>query len=131
MPNGQREGLTVPLDVVCKEVAKASQPRMRAISCTRAFVSRALMELERSWESLAIRQGCLEMWTLGGRLVVDMFGRFEDHKINDIKVVIFILLTMKVKELFFSNCFGRLNLSFAFPLHNRGNGVATMDRSLV
>lgn len=78
MQKGMREGLTVPLDVVVKAVAKASQPRMRAISCTRAFVSRAMAVFERSWESFAIRQGCLERCTLGGRVVVDMIGRFED-----------------------------------------------------
>ncbi len=39
---------------------------MSAISWTRAFVSRALQFLERSWESLARTHGCLEMWTLKG-----------------------------------------------------------------
>lgn len=60
--------------VVYKEVAKAWQPMMRAISCTRVFVMRALVEWARSWDSLAIRQGWVEMCTLEGRLVVvDMF----------------------------------------------------------
>lgn len=34
-------------------------------------MSRAFVVAERSWESLAWRQGWVEMWTLGGR---DMFA---------------------------------------------------------
>ena len=53
--------LTVPVnDVVRKEFARASQPRMRAISWMRLFVSRALASLDRSWESLARRHGWVE-----------------------------------------------------------------------
>ena len=51
------ERLTVPLEVVWRQVAKASQPTMRAISCTNAFVSLALVCFDRSWESLARRHG--------------------------------------------------------------------------
>ena len=40
--------LTVPLNVVCREFAKASQPMMRAISWTKDFVSRALAFFDRS-----------------------------------------------------------------------------------
>jgi hypothetical protein len=47
--------------------AVASQPTIRDISCTNAFVSRAFAVLARNWESLAWRHGCVERWTLGGR----------------------------------------------------------------
>lgn len=47
--------------------ASASQPRMRAISCTKALDSRAEASLERSWDSLARRQGWVETWMLRGR----------------------------------------------------------------
>lgn len=40
---------------------------MSAISWTKAFVSRALVCLDRSWESLVRRQGWWEMCTLAGR----------------------------------------------------------------
>ena len=52
--------LTVPLDIVCRDFAKASQPTMRAISWTKDFVSRALAFFDRSWESLARRHGWVE-----------------------------------------------------------------------
>ena len=42
---------------------------MRAISCTRVFVSRASVCFERNCESFAWRQGCWEMCTLVGREV--------------------------------------------------------------
>lgn len=44
---------------------------MVAMSWTRSLVSRAFVVAERSWESLARRQGCVEMWMLGGS---DMFA---------------------------------------------------------
>jgi len=50
-----------------RPAAVASQPTMKEISCTKAFVSRAFVVLERSWESLACRHGCVETWTFGGR----------------------------------------------------------------
>ena len=40
--------LTVPLDVVCRDFARASQPTMRATSWTRDFVSRAFASFDRS-----------------------------------------------------------------------------------
>ena len=40
--------LTVPVNVVCRDFARASQPTMRAISWTRDFVSRALASFDRS-----------------------------------------------------------------------------------
>ena len=66
MPDKER--LTVPLELVCNPDARASHPSIRAISWTKAFVSRALVPLERSCDSLARRHGCWEMWTLGGRV---------------------------------------------------------------
>lgn len=59
--------LTVPLGASSTLVARASHPIISAISCTRAFVSFEEVDTERSWESFAWRQGCLEMWTLDGR----------------------------------------------------------------
>ena len=58
--------LTVPLDVICKDFARVSQPTMRAISWTKDLVSRALAALDRSWESFARRHGWVETWTLAG-----------------------------------------------------------------
>lgn len=58
--------LTVPVNVVRKDFARASQPIMRAISWTRDLVSRALASLDRNWESLARRHGWVETWALGG-----------------------------------------------------------------
>lgn len=59
--------LTVPLEAISTLVARASQATIRAISCTRALVSFEEVDAERSWESFAWRQGCLETWTLEGR----------------------------------------------------------------
>ena len=64
---GDDEGLTVPLWMVWRHVAKASQARNKVISWTSVFVSRASVVSERNWESLARRQGCLEMWMMVGR----------------------------------------------------------------
>ena len=61
------ERLTVPLDIVWRHPASASHPTISAISWTRAFVSRALVLLDRNWESLARRQGCWETCTLAGK----------------------------------------------------------------
>jgi hypothetical protein len=52
--------------LLLRAAARASEPKIREISWTRALVSRALVVLSRSWESLAWRQGWEEMWTLGG-----------------------------------------------------------------
>jgi hypothetical protein len=41
-----------------------------AISLTSVLVSRALVDFDRSWESFARRQGCFEMCTLAGSVVV-------------------------------------------------------------
>lgn len=59
--------LTVPLGAISTLVARASQPIIRAISCTRDFVSFEEVDSERSWESFAWRHGCLETRTLEGR----------------------------------------------------------------
>ena len=58
--------LTVPVNVVRKHFAKASQPIIRAISWTRDLVSRALASFDRNWESLARRHGWAETWALTG-----------------------------------------------------------------
>lgn len=58
--------LTVPVNVVRRDFARASQPIMRAISWTRDLVSRALASLDRNWESLSRRHGWVETWALGG-----------------------------------------------------------------
>lgn len=52
--------LTVPASSVERPCARASQPIMVAISCTRRFVSAALVEEERSWLSFARTHGWLE-----------------------------------------------------------------------
>jgi hypothetical protein len=55
---------------------------MEAISSTRALVSRGVVFCERSWESLAWRQGWVEMWTLGGRDIVEdrMGGLWNEER---------------------------------------------------
>ena len=62
-----KKKLTVPHSETVKAEPSASQPIISAISWIRAFVSRALASLERSWESLARRQGCAEVWMLRGK----------------------------------------------------------------
>jgi hypothetical protein len=52
--------------LVLNPAAVASKPTIRAISWTKAFVSRAFAVLARSWESFAWRHGCVETCTLGG-----------------------------------------------------------------
>lgn len=47
-------------------VANASHATMTESSWISDLTSRALTDLERSWLSLARRQGWLETWTLGG-----------------------------------------------------------------
>ena len=46
-----------------------------AISLTSVLVSRALVDFDRSWESFARRQGCFEMCTLAGSVVVIVIVR--------------------------------------------------------
>lgn len=48
-------------------VARASMPRISAISCTNVFVSLASVLFDRNWEILARRHGCDEIFTLCGR----------------------------------------------------------------
>lgn len=55
----------------------ASHPTIKLISCTSAFVSLEFAELDLSCESFAWRQGCVETWTFGGRLEVDMVLVFD------------------------------------------------------
>ncbi|CAL8574493.1 hypothetical protein XPA_010745 [Xanthoria parietina] len=56
--------LTVPVLTGVSSEAKASTARMRAISCIKALVSRALASLERSCDNFARRHGWVDMWTL-------------------------------------------------------------------
>lgn len=53
--------------MVDKPAAVASHPTINDISWIKAFVSRALAELDRRRESLAWRHGCVERCTFGGR----------------------------------------------------------------
>lgn len=53
---------------------------MVAISWISCFVSRALVACDRSWESLARRQGWREMCTFGGGEVVIAAERTGDEK---------------------------------------------------
>jgi hypothetical protein len=62
--------VTLPVDFNFSPLAKASTPRMEAISFTRALVSRGLVLCERSWDSLAWRQGWEETWTFEGRVML-------------------------------------------------------------
>jgi hypothetical protein len=62
-----RRLLTVGPFLVDKPVAVASHPTINEISWIKAFVSRALAELDRSMESLAWRHGWVERCTFGGR----------------------------------------------------------------
>ena len=57
---------TFPLIFVDKDEAKASQPTILAISCTKRLVDLASHFLDRNCESFARTQGCLEMCTLTG-----------------------------------------------------------------
>ena len=70
--------LTVPMLVVSNP-ARASIPRIRDISWTSCFVSRALVDLDRSCEIFARKQGCWETWTLLGReAILSNSSRKED-----------------------------------------------------
>lgn len=67
----------MPVLVNVSPWAKASTPRIEAISSTSALVSRGVVLWERSWESFAWRQGWAEIWTFGGRDIVRVL---EDGK---------------------------------------------------
>jgi hypothetical protein len=62
-------------------------PKIKAISCTNVFVCLASVLFDRNWESLARRQGCVEIFTLCGRfsmlwwLRVEMCG--SEDKLNN------------------------------------------------
>ena len=66
--NDQMKRLTVPLDETSR-LASASTAMIVAISLTSVFVSRALVDFDRNWESFARTQGCLDTCTLAGRAV--------------------------------------------------------------
>lgn len=69
--------LTVPMVVVSKP-ARASIPRIRDISWTSCFVSRALVDLDLNWEIFARKQGCWETWTLLGREAISRKNSRKD-----------------------------------------------------
>jgi len=56
----ERGGITIGPFVTLNPAAVASNPTIIAISWTRALVSRALVLLSRSWDSLAWRHGCVD-----------------------------------------------------------------------
>ena len=58
--------VTFPLIFVDKDAARASQPTMLAISCTKRLVDLASHLFDRNCESFARTQGCLETYTLAG-----------------------------------------------------------------
>jgi hypothetical protein len=65
----EKKRLTIPLGETSRP-ASASTAMIVAISLTSVLVSRALVDLDRSWESFARRHGCFEMCTLAGSVVV-------------------------------------------------------------
>lgn len=75
----EKKRLTVPLGEISRP-ASASTPMIVAISLTSVFVSRALVDFDRSWESFARRQGCFEMCTLAGSVVAIMIVRMREAK---------------------------------------------------
>ena len=62
----EEQGLTVLVVSTVKLFASASQPTMRLMSWINCFVSRAVVDWDRNWESFARRQGCVETCTLSG-----------------------------------------------------------------
>lgn len=58
---------TVPNLLDFRQTANASMARIVAISLTSSRVSGVEVDWERSWESLALRQGWEETWMLEGR----------------------------------------------------------------
>ena len=64
--------------MLCRHDAKASQPRINAISLTKALASLALVCLERNCDSFARRQGCLETCKFAGSGDEDMMDDREE-----------------------------------------------------
>src|SRR2546429_6531717 len=62
----RKNRLTVPLGETSR-LASASTATIVAISFTSVFVSRALVDFDRSRESFTRRQGCFDTCTLAGR----------------------------------------------------------------
>jgi len=54
------------------------------MSLTRIFVSRAVVECDRNWESFARRQGCVETWTLAGVVEAIMVQGGRMSRIEDV-----------------------------------------------
>ena|SRR5271168_3293022 len=75
----EEKRLTVPLGETSR-LASASTAIIVAISLTSVFVSRALVDFDRSWESFTRRQGCFEMCTLAGSVVAIMIVRRREAK---------------------------------------------------
>jgi len=75
----EKKRLTVPLGETSRP-ASASTAKIVAISLTSVFVSRALVDFDRSWESFTRRQGCFEMCTLAGSVVAIIIVRRREAK---------------------------------------------------
>jgi hypothetical protein len=75
----EKKRLTVPLGETSRP-ASASTAKIVAISLTSVFVSLALVDFDRSWESFTRRQGCFEMCTLAGSIVAIMIVRRREAK---------------------------------------------------
>jgi hypothetical protein len=79
---GNMEKHTEPSARAVRPAARASYPTMRAISCTKVCASRELVDAERSWESFAWRQGCVDTCALRGILGLDMVGDLEIERLE-------------------------------------------------
>lgn len=72
--------LTVPLLTEVSSEAKASTATIKAISCIKVLVSRALACLERNCESFARRHGWVDIWTLGAAMPRLSMGSSRERK---------------------------------------------------
>ena len=70
MEDEEAEEEPTVLPSVKSRLASASMPSIIEMSCTSCCVSLEVVALDRSWDSFAIRHGCLETWTLGGSAVI-------------------------------------------------------------
>lgn len=63
--------LTVPVLASLSPLAKASTPRIEAISWTKALVSRGVVLCERNCDSFAWRHGWEDTWTFEGSVIME------------------------------------------------------------